>query len=338
MRRITALAPPMRRAMTRSRRAPSEPSAGGTVHPDRYAAARELQANRLEAIDLTEHNLSYAAPSFARLESQGATAAQCEDPVYLEWCLKLQGWDAPHPPIYAYNRKLWEWAYIAEAVRQANLLQPRRRALGFGVGTEPLPAIFASSGLSVLATDQEETKGSDWAATGELATEDLSGLSRPHLISDEDLASRVQTQRIDITELPSGLGVFDVIWSSCVIEHLGTPQRGLDFVVESCRLLEPGGIAIHTTELELTRRDTTADYGHCAVYRIADLKALGKRLADVGCSTTFNFTIPLDTPQDRWISMLAQPCAADIPDTAHLKLALGDSVSTSFGLLIRRDH
>jgi hypothetical protein len=144
---LRTLAEPVRRY---ARPAPQAP----VTEVDRYAAARTLQAERLARIDLREHNQHYKEPLFARLESQGATAAQCDDPAFLEWTRKLQGWEEPVPPIYAYNRKLWEWAYIAEAVTQAGLLEPGRRALGFGVGTEPLPAIFASYGLSVLATDQ----------------------------------------------------------------------------------------------------------------------------------------------------------------------------------------
>jgi len=165
---------------------------------------------------------------------------------------------------------------------------------------------------------------------------DLTGLSRRHLISDDDLASRVTLCNVDMNDVPADIGTFDVIWSSCVIEHLGSPERGLDFVLESCRLLTPGGLAVHTTELELTRRESTADYGHCAVYRLQDLRDFATRLADVGCTSTFNFTVPMDTPEDRWISLLIVEGESAPPDVAHLKLALGESVTTSFGLLIRR--
>ena len=93
---------------------------------------------------------------------------------------------------------------------------------------------------------------------------------------------------------------------------------------------------MHTTELELTRRDNTADYGNCAVYRLQDLREFAKRLSEVRCTSSFNFTVPMDTPEDRWISLISVDGELAPPDIAHLKLAIGESLSTSFGLLIRR--
>jgi len=305
-----------------------------------YAAqsksAPELtQAAYLTLVDVSDHNREGRPPSFAHLTSQAASSAQCDDPTYLEWLRVLTGASESQTLHNTYNRKTWEWAYIAEAVAQAGHLTPGRSALGFGVGTEPMPALFASRGLAVTATDQDAESGDNWASTGELMT-GLSGLSRPYLLTDEELAARVNVRNVDMNDVPTDIGTFDVIWSSCVIEHLGSPERGLDFVLESCRLLAPGGIAVHTTELELTRRDSTADYGHCAVYRLQDLRELEKRFSEVGCTSSFNFTVPMDTRQDRWISLVLVEGESAPPDIAHLKLAIGDSVSTSFGLLVRR--
>lgn len=293
------------------------------------------QTARLEGVDVSEHNREGTPPNFSRLTSQAASAAQCDDPKYLEWFRLLTGVTESETGQNAYNRKTWEWAYIAEAVTQAGLMKPGRAALGFGVGTEPLPALFASRGLDVMATDQGAGTGDRWASTGELMT-GLSGLSRSHLIAEEELASHVEVRNVDMNNVPADLGTFDVIWSSCVIEHLGSPERGLEFVLESCRLLAPGGIAVHTTELELTRRDNTADYGNCAIYRLQDLRDFAKRLSEVSCTSSFNFTVPMDTREDRWISLIAVEGASAPPDIAHLKLAIAESVSTSFGLLIRR--
>jgi SAM-dependent methyltransferase len=293
------------------------------------------QAAYLARVDVTEHNRVGTPPTFSRLQSQAASAAQCNDPAYLEWLRVLTGLPESKLAENAYNRKTWEWAYIAEAVTQAGLMQPGRTALGFGVGTEPMPALFASRGLDVVATDQGAEGTLEWADSGQLMT-GLAGLARPHLLDAETLASRVTVRNVNMNDVPDDLGSFDVIWSSCVIEHLGSPERGLAFVLESSQMLKPGGIAVHTTELELTRRETTADYGNCAVYRLRDLQDFATRLADEGLESTFNFTVPMDTPQDRWISLIGVEGDAAPPDVAHLRLALADSVTTSFGLLLRR--
>ena len=52
------------------------------------------------------------------------------------------------------HRKMWEWLFIAEPLSERDMLRPGRIGLGFGVGKEPLAALFASSGCDVVATDQ----------------------------------------------------------------------------------------------------------------------------------------------------------------------------------------
>lgn len=311
---------------------PSDDSGPASLTP--REAAELVQARLLAEVDVTEQNRDARWPSFETLESQAATAAQCDHPAYLAWCQLIEGWEGA-PGGRQYNRKLWEWAFIAEAISRAGLLHEGASAVGFGVGTEPMPALLASHGVEVLATDQGLDSGSNWAATGELMG-GIAGLSRPTMLPDAQLAERVRLREVDMNAVPADIGTFDIAWSSCVIEHLGSPQRGMDFVLESCALLRPGGIAVHTTEFELTRKSETMDYGHCAIYRMPDFVALEARLAEVGCEATFNFAVSMDSFADRWISLVHKGLRDDLPDAAHLKLALGDSVSTSYGLLIRK--
>ena len=102
----------------------------------------------------------------------------------------------------------------------------------------------------------------------------LQSLSNTDVVPDEVLERLVTARYVDMNEIPNDLGRFDLVWSSCALEHLGTPQAGLDFVMRTLDLLEPGGLAVHTTELELTPRAETADYGYLAVYRTVDLDGL----------------------------------------------------------------
>jgi hypothetical protein len=135
-----------------------------------------------------------------------------------------------------------------------------------------------------------------------------------------------------MNEVPDDLGRFDLVWSACALEHLGSPEAGMEFIVRTLDLLEPGGIAAHTTELELTPRVETAEYGHMAVYRVADLDRLADSIRSMGFEIATNWYVSMDTPADRWISLPPYPH----DDPAHLKLMIGESVSTSVGLLIHR--
>ena len=51
------------------------------------------------------------------------------------------------------HRKIWEFCFIAQALDERGMLARGRRGLGFAVGTEPLPAMFASRGCAIVATD-----------------------------------------------------------------------------------------------------------------------------------------------------------------------------------------
>lgn len=312
---------------------------------------RATRARWLERVDLTEHNRGGQPPHFADVDSHAVSAEQCVDPTYRAWfrqllpvledrVLRSEGlseWEerggvvgAPTP---LFNRKAWEWAYIAEMACQGVASPSSGRALGFGVGNEPLPALFASWGMDVVATDQAADPGSAWAETGQLMR-GINGLARPHLIATEDLAKRLSVQTVDMNAIPADIGSFDLIWCSCSMEHLGSPDKGLQFARQSCRLLRPGGLAVHTTELELTSRATTADHGRCAVYRVQDIRGFAASMRAEGYDISMNTYVSMDTPHDRWIDM--PEVETKLPELAELKVLIGDSVTTSFGLMVRK--
>lgn len=52
----------------------------------------------------------------------------------------------------ALHRKYWEWVYIVHTALDRGLAAPGKRALGFGVGQEAIPAVLAKLGTEVTAT------------------------------------------------------------------------------------------------------------------------------------------------------------------------------------------
>lgn len=308
------------------------------------------RSDALARIDVSEHNAGGVRPKFSELVSQACTADQFVDPAFLRWVPLLRLWPveasarlqnlnvgpspAHHGSLFLHS-KIWEWAFILQAADQHGVLRSGRRAIGFGVGTEMIPAALASYGIEVVATDQgvDGETANEWMAA-DYHVNTLEYLYRPELVKNEELRRLVSVRAVDMNHIPDDLGTCDFLWSSCALEHLGSPELGLDFVMSSARLLRPGGIAVHTTELELTPRDTTADYGHMAVYRIPDLQGLAERLTDSGYDMSCNFSVPLDTPADRYVHLLRPETHTN--ELWSLKTAMGDSVTTSFGLVIRR--
>jgi hypothetical protein len=135
---------------------------------------------------------------------------------------------------------------------------------------------------------------------------------------------------VNMNNLPDDLGKYDYLWSSCAFEHLGSIQHGLDFVFNSCAFLKPGGIAVHTTEFNLSSNDETIESEHLSLYRKVDFERLGKRLKAINVSMDpLNLETGSEYP-DLHIDL--PPYKQDI----HLRLAIGNFATTSIGIILRK--
>ena len=233
--------------------------------------------------------------------------------------------ETPH-----FHRKQWEFVFIFHHAERLGLMGPGRRGLVFGVGREPLPAAFASLGCDIVATDApaELASKSGWDRSGQFAP-GLSVLPQGRL-DREAFEARVTWRPCDMNAIDPELTDFDFCWSSCALEHLGSLDAGLEFIVNSVeKTLKVGGVALHTTELNLSSNWETIEQGDTVFYRRRDLEAVIARLRERGheadelvvgrnAFVMNNFT---DTP----------------PFTAgHLLLHHQGFTVTSVGLVVRR--
>ena len=230
-----------------------------------------------------------------------------------------------------YHRKLWEFVYICQAAYERGLLAPGRRGLGFGVGGEPLPALFAAEGCEILATDMgaQEAADAGWAQSAQHAADKLA-LARPGICAQADFDARVSYRSVDMTAVPDDIVGYDFCWSACALEHLGSIDAGGDFIERSMDCLAPGGFAIHTTEYNLSSNEETIDLGPTVLYRRRDIEAIAARLTARGYEVAPLDFDPGSGPVDNYI---------DVPPYLNepiLKLALGGYACTSFGLIVRK--
>lgn len=178
-------------------------------------------------------------------------------------------------------RKLWEWAAILDGIQSRNMMREGTKGVGFAVGKEPLASVIAARGPEILASDYFE--GSHWADSNEHAAS-LDALHWPGEISRELFDQRVSFRPIDMADLSSlPDNEYDFAWSSCAFEHIGSLEDGLDFVVNAMRILKPGGVAFHTTEINLTSNDETVFGGGNCIYRRRDIEELDRRLRKIRC-------------------------------------------------------
>ena len=227
------------------------------------------------------------------------------------------------------HRKLWEWFYISQALYERGMLQPGKKGLGFAVGKEPLISLFAKMGCDILATDMPEggIGQSDWASTNQHSV-GVEQLIREDICPLEDFNKRVKFRPVDMNKIPPDLGTYDFIWSSCSFEHLGTLRLGTQFILNMTRNLKKGGIAVHTTEFNVSSNDQTVDNNPIAIFRKKDFQFMKKLLVDCGhIVEEFDFFTG-DDPEDLYVD------PPPYPQYVHLKLLLGPYAATSFGIIV----
>jgi len=266
--------------------------------------------------------------AFARLNSSLCQAAALESPAFRYWCKALR-------EDFSYYRKLWEWAFVCQALYERDCLQPGRRGLGFAVGREALPSLFASFGCEIVGSDlpEDDPRKSEWDRTRQWA-EDLAALNRLGICPQEAFEARVAFHPCDMNHIPEQLRDFDFTWSSCAFEHCGSLELGKQFILNQVDCLKPGGVAVHTTEFNLTSNTRTLEEGQTVIFRRDDMEDLVRRLRSLGheveplCLDLGRHRLdryvdepPYDGPEDKW---------------NHLRLHFSRWAVSSVGLIIRK--
>lgn len=230
------------------------------------------------------------------------------------------------------HRKVWEWAFIYATLEKNHMLQAGKKGLGFAVGGEPLPALFAGLGCKILASDYWEKEENEWVHNGQNLQGDLENLNKWGLCPPDVFHKNVSMANIDMNNLPTDLKEFDFCWSSCAVEHLGDLQKGKDFLYNHINLLRRGGIAVHTIEFNTSSDEQTIESGDTVLFRKKDIEEIAARLRSSGCRIICDFTYGL-LPGDLFVDRIPYYST----DTHyHLHLDIGGYDCTSYGLILQK--
>ncbi|AMA73253.1 MULTISPECIES: methyltransferase domain-containing protein [Aneurinibacillus] len=245
-----------------------------------------------------------------------------------EWfknaCTQLQ-----HPHVY--HRKLWEFCYIYQGLLERGMLASGKKGLGFGVGKERLVSLFAAHGCQIVATDLDvdRAKVQGWVDSNQHSNH-LDELNQYGLCDAEQFCKFVTFENVDMNHIPDKYeNRFDFTWSSCAFEHCGSIELGKNFIINQMKCLRPGGIAIHTTEFNVSSNDETLEYGITVLFRKRDIEWMVETLRAAGHSIDIDYSLG-NGQIDSFI---------DVPPYTsqyHLKLQIGQFVSTSIGLIIKK--
>jgi len=233
-----------------------------------------------------------------------------------------------HPPCT--NRKLWEWVYIYYMLARYQKLNSFSSGLGFGVGSERLASAFTAAGAKILATDAPVSAviGQGWETKNQHATS-LQQLHYSELVDYSIFSKNCKFDALDMNDYASIPTGYDFHWSSCVIEHLGGISQGLDFLIHSSKKLNAGGIAVHTTEFNLSSGIETADNSGTCIFRKLDFNNLAQEANQHGLQLEPMIYDPGSHFLDYFVD---SPPYSDV----HLRLILERYVSTSIGIVIRK--
>jgi 2-polyprenyl-3-methyl-5-hydroxy-6-metoxy-1,4-benzoquinol methylase len=257
-------------------------------------------------------------PNLETVTSQACTANQFAEPVYQRLCSEIN-------QELLFHRKQWEYIYILRVLEQFGMLSPERSGLGFGCGKEPLAAVMAKRGATVTCTDIMPENDSDpyWGSTS------VDDFFYEGICSLEQFRSLVSFRPVDMNAIPDNLGVYDFIWSSCALEHLGSLRHGINFVLNANKCLKPNGIAVHTTELNVKGENETLETKGLSLYRKKDIlhmKSLVEEQGNIFLPVNFDMG---DTELDTYV---------DLPPynrNKHLKLMIAEKyVTTSIGFVV----
>jgi hypothetical protein len=261
---------------------------------------------------------------FGKRRSELCKAMDYKTAWFKRWCDELS--ESPN-----FHRKQWEFVYVMQALWERGCIEAGKNGLVFAVGGEPLPAMFAKYGCKILATDIFPEMGiaKGWADSGQLCV-GIESLNTRNICDEKAFKTLVSYKAVDMNSIPDDLTGFDFNWSSCSFEHLGTLQKGFDFLKSQLKTLKPGGWSVHTTEYNISSNDETQENNDTVIYRKRDIEKIVNDLRNEG-----HFVEELDfstggLPEDFMVDV--EPHKQDV----HVKLQVGKYVVTSIGLIIQK--
>jgi len=229
------------------------------------------------------------------------------------------------------NRKYWEHVYITQVLFENGMLKERKRGIGFAVGLERLPALFAKHGVEVIATDMDKDSNNakGWIQSDQHSEGIIDNLFYSDICKYSEFTKNVRYITLDMNNIPDTIRGFDFCWSSCAFEHLGSAQKGMDFIIKSLDVLNPGGISVHTTEFNLSSNETI-DVPFNAIYGrhfFDNLRIEIERRGHVFEPVDYRLG---DNPKEDDVQYYNQP------QKPHIKVSAYGTVFTSIGITIKK--
>jgi hypothetical protein len=184
------------------------------------------------------------------------------------------------------HRKQWEFYIIHKKLSEHLGNFDSKLGLGFAVGQEELVPLFVKLNASITASDLDpnDDNAKDWIKTNQHMKNGFERYISTGYIEKDFFEKNCAFEYINMNNIPIQFlnNTYDFIWSSCALEHLGSIQNGLDFIINSLKCLKKGGIAVHTTEFNFKSNDITLETKGCVSFRKKDFDWLIQTVESLG--------------------------------------------------------
>ncbi|HSW79531.1 MAG TPA: class I SAM-dependent methyltransferase [Candidatus Saccharimonadales bacterium] len=271
------------------------------------------------------------AKTSVKIKSHSFIYSDFDTDWYKNWAKKLKQTEKGKGKYHLYANKFWQNAVMVQALFERGVLEDGKTCIGFGVGKERLPALFASMGVKVTATDQDFTqaKAKEW--DNDQLAEGAFSLNEDGICKPEDFARNVEFMPVDMTKIPKKLnGKYDFLWSNCALGHLGSIEKSLEFITKSLDCLKPGGWAVHTTEFNILSNDETVTSGSTVIFRAKDIYNLCVELTKKGFICSPYHLVNGRTNDDARVTLRPEW------GNDYTKLLVGGHIATQIVLVIQK--
>jgi len=184
------------------------------------------------------------------------------------------------------HRKQWEFYVIHKKLSEHLCNFDNKFGLGFAVGEEELVPLFVKLNASIIASDLDPNDDSskDWINSSQHMSNGFAKYINSGYIEKDLFEKKCKLEYINMNNIPKQFlnNEYDFIWSSCALEHLGSIQNGLDFIINSLKCLKKGGIAVHTTEFNFKSNNETLETKSCVSFRKKDFDWLIQKVESLG--------------------------------------------------------
>jgi hypothetical protein len=317
-------------------------TATGDGHPNVNALWRALKD--MESLSLDVKLLGYQlglaheyrlqaiaveAPGPFMSDCRPVTQGDIETRWFRYWCEQLK--ERPR-----YHRKLWEFAYIMQALHAAGALKPGAKVLVLGGDYQPAPSYLAAKGAEVVVAQH-----TDEALPGPAGD----SLYFDNLASQKVFDKLVTRRVVDLSALPSDLKDFDACVCIAAANRRGSISAGLDFMRGLTERVKPGGLAVCIADFNYSDDAQTLDNWGSVLFQRRHFEEVAAAWKAEGQEVT---------PLDFNVGYMALDRFIDIPpfdvsrtqaqvglwrdgwQAAHLKTAVDGFAVTSFGMVVRR--